>query len=106
MSPQEITATAGVLPGFNASGDKHWVDPIIGANLRYELSPRWTLLTKGIVGGASNLGWEVMSGVSYQCNEYCSVAFGYRFLHEEFSEGGFLLDADIQGFILGVGFHF
>lgn len=103
---ERIEATTGTLPGFNAGGDNTWVDPIIGADLRYELSPRWALVTKGTVGGSSDLGWEVMSGASYRCSELCSVAFGYRFLHEEYARNRFTFNTDIQGFIVGVGFHF
>lgn len=106
---EEITATGNVLPGFNAGGDHTWVDPIVGADLRYELSARWSLLAKGTAGGfgaASDIGWEALGGVSYRCSESCSVAFGYRYLHEDYNHDNFTLNTDIQGFILGVGFHF
>ena len=106
---EEIKATGAALPGFNSSGDKTWVDPVIGADLRYDLSRRWSLLTKGTAGGfssASDLGWEVMGGVSYRCSDWCSVTLGYRYLHEDYARDRFTFNTDIQGFILGVGFHF
>lgn len=106
---EEINAATGVLPGFSASGDHTWVDPIVGADLRYDLNERWSLLAKGTAGGfgaASDLGWEAMGGVSYRCSKLCSVSLGYRYLHEDYDRNNFTLNTDIQGFILGVGFHF
>jgi opacity protein-like surface antigen len=106
---EEITAASNVLPGFNASGDKTWMDPILGADLRYDLTERWSLITKGTFGGfdvAADLAWEVMGGVSYRFSDSCSAALGYRFLHEDYSHDRFTFNTDIQGFILGVGFHF
>ena len=60
---------SGLLPGFAASSDKTWVDPVIGADLRYDLSQRWYLAAKGTVGGfgaSADLAWEVFSGVGYR----------------------------------------
>jgi opacity protein-like surface antigen len=106
---EQIDASAGTLPGFSSSGDNTWVDPVVGADLRYDLSPRWSLVTKGTVGGldtTSDFGWEVVSGVSYRCSDLVSVAAGYRYLHQEYAKDRFTLNTDIQGFILGVGFRF
>jgi opacity protein-like surface antigen len=106
---EDLEAQGGVLPGFNASADKTWVDPIIGADLRYELSKRWSLVAKGTVGGfgvSSDIAWEVFSGASYRFNDCCSLTFGYRYLHEEYSHSGLALDLGAHGFLLGVGFHF
>ena len=103
----DIKYQGGVLPGFNVSGNQTWVDPVFGANLGFDLSPHWSLLTRGTAGGAGlGLGWEVMGGVSYQFNDSCSAAIGYRYLHEDYSHNRFYINTDIQGFIVGVGFHF
>src|SRR6266487_4293639 len=76
---------------------------------RGDLSRRWSLEAKGTVGGfgvASDIAWEAFCGASYRFNDCCSLTFGYRYLHEEYSRGGFALDLDTHGFLLGVGFHF
>jgi opacity protein-like surface antigen len=97
----------GGLRGFHVSGDQTWVDPVFGADLSYDLSRRWSLLTRGTAGGAgAGLGWEVMGGVSYRFSDWCSMTFGYRYLHEDYEQNRFSINTDIQGFILGVGFHF
>jgi opacity protein-like surface antigen len=106
---EEITFAGGALPGFKASGDKTWVDPVIGAELRYDLSERWSLVTKGTVGGfgvSSKIAWEVFSGVDYRFTDWCSGILGYRYLHEEYDREDFKFNLDTNGFLLGVGFHF
>jgi hypothetical protein len=106
---EELTFTGGVLPGFQVSGDKTWVDPVIGAELRYDLSKDWFITTKGTVGGfgvSADIAYEVFSGISYRITDACSVSLGYRYLHEEYSRDNFNLKLDANGFLLGLGFHF
>jgi len=104
---EDLSYQTGFLPGFNVGGDQTWVDPVFGADLSYDLSRHWSLLTRGTAGGAgSGLGWEVMGGVGYRFSDWWSTTFGYRFLHEDYAHNRFSINTDIQGFILGVGFHF
>jgi len=104
---EELSYQSGTLTGFNVSGDKTWVNPAVGADLRYDLGKRWSLIAKGFVGGTgSDLGWEVMGAVAYRFTDWCSAAAGYRFLREDYSNDGFNFNTDVKGFILGVGFHF
>src|SRR5207245_9517690 len=37
-----LESTKGLLPGFDASADKTWVDPMVGASLNYDLTKRWS----------------------------------------------------------------
>ncbi len=106
---EDLKFTSGALPGFNTSGDKVWADPIIGAGLRYELSPRWLITTKGTIGGfavSADIAWEVFAGVGYRINDWSSVALGYRYLHEDYDRGRFNFNLDAHGFLLGFDFHF
>jgi opacity protein-like surface antigen len=105
---EDLAATGGQLPGFGVSGDNTWADPVIGASLRYDLSSKWSLLTKGTISVAADQseGWEVMGGVVYRFSEAWSGTLGYRFLHEEFLENRFKFITDISGFILGVSYRF
>jgi hypothetical protein len=105
----DLEFKSGGLPGFDASGDKTWVDPVIGADLRYDLSERWFVAAKGTVGGfgvASDIAWEVFSGVGYRITDWCSVTAGYRYLHEDYDRDRFKFNLDAHGFLLGFGFHF
>lgn len=106
---EDLEFKSGTLPGFKSSGDKTWVDPVIGAGLSYDLSKRWSLVTKGTVGGfgvSTDLAWEVFGGVSYRFTDWCSATAGYRYLHEDYSRDRFNFNLDAQGFLLGFGFHF
>jgi opacity protein-like surface antigen len=105
---EDLDTKAGQLPGFSVSSDDTWADPIIGAGLRYDLSPKWSLLTKGTISVAADKseGWEVMGGVAYRFSESWSGTIAYRFLHEEFSRDRFSFISDISGFILGATFRF
>jgi opacity protein-like surface antigen len=106
---EKLELESGTSPGFETSEDKTWVDPVFGADLRYDLGKRWQATVKGTVGGfgvSSDLAWEVFAGVSYRITDWCSAIAGYRYLHEEYDRSGFSLNADFQGFLLGVGFHF
>ena len=106
---EELSASGNLLPAFKADGENTWVDPIVGADLSYDLSPKWSVIAKGTVGGLegpSDLSWEAMGGMSYRFSDWCSGAFGYRYLHEDYSRDRFNFNTDIQGFIVGIGFHF
>lgn len=106
---EELEFKSGLLPGFKTSGDKTWVDPLIGADLRYDLSGRWSLVAKGTVGGfgvSSKIAWEVFRGVDYRFTDCCSGILGYRYLHEDYDQQAFKFNLAAQGFLLGIGFHF
>src|SRR5262249_49332868 len=98
----------GRLPGFETSVDKTWVDPVVGANLDYELTKRWALCVRGFVGGfgvSADIAGEVFAGATYKFNDCCSATLGYRYLYERY-ERAFKFELDTQGFLLGFGFHF
>jgi hypothetical protein len=106
---EDLEFKSGLLPGLKQSGDKTWVDPLIGAELSYDLSRDWSLVTKGTVGGfgvSSDMAYEVFGGVNYRVSGWFSTTLGYRYLHEEYSRSGFNFDLDAHGFLLGFGFHF
>ena len=106
---EELAATSGLLPGFNASDDKTWVDPLVGADLRYDLGRGWSLAAKGTVGGfgvSADFAGEIIAGVGCRISDRCSVTAGYRYLHEEYDRSHFGFKLDAHGFLLGFGFHF
>jgi hypothetical protein len=106
---ENLEFTTGLLPGFTTSGEKTWVDPVIGADLRYDLSRRWFVTAKGTVGGfgvSSDISCDVFSGVGFHITDWCSTTIGYRYLHEEYNRNQFEFNMDAHGFLLGVGFHF
>jgi opacity protein-like surface antigen len=105
----EIHFNAGTSPAFTTDDSRTWCDPIVGAHARYDFNRHWFGLVLGDVGGfgvGSDLEWNVFGGVGYRFSDWCSATLGYRYLHMDYSNDGFLMDVNVQGFLVGVGFHF
>jgi hypothetical protein len=88
---------------------RFWVDPILGASLRYDLTRHWYGTVLGDVGGfgvGSDISWSVFGGVGYQFTDWLSVTLGYRYLHIDYDKDQFVMNGNVQGFLLGLGFHF
>jgi opacity protein-like surface antigen len=105
----EIEFESGTSPGFTVDDSRTWCDPIIGASLRYDISRRWYAILIGDVGGfgvGSDLTWNAFGGVGFQFADWCSATLGYRFLHLDYDNDDFTMDVNVQGFLLGLGFHF
>jgi opacity protein-like surface antigen len=105
----ELEFKPGTAPGFNTDSSQTWTDPILGAHLRYELSRHWFGTVLGDVGGfgaGSESTWSVFGGVGYQFTNWFSAILGYRYMHVDYDKNDFLMNVNIQGFLLGVGFQF
>ncbi len=44
--------------------------------------------------------------MGYQFTSWFSASLGYRYMHLDYEKDQFKMDANIQGFLLGIGFHF
>ncbi len=105
----EIEFEAGTAPGFTADRSRNWTDPIIGANLQYDFTKHWFARVLGDVGGfgaGSDLTWSVFGGAGYRFTSWFSATLGYRYLHVDYDKDQFVMKANVQGFLLGLGFHF
>jgi opacity protein-like surface antigen len=105
----EIEFKAGTEPGFTTKDSRSWTDPLFGASFRYELGRRWYAVGLGDVGGfgvGSDLSWNVYGGIGYQFTDWFSTVLGYRYLHVDYEDNGFLMDANVHGLFLGLGLHF
>jgi opacity protein-like surface antigen len=104
----DLELKIGGLTAFESSQSQTWVSPLVGVDLRYDLTRHWLLLGRGTVGGFSDssIQWDVYAGVGYQFSDWCLATIGYRYLHEEYTKDRFTFNAEAQGFLLGVGFQF
>ena len=93
---------------LDASNSKTWVDPVVGAKLRYDFTRHWLFLVRGDVGGFANddLGYDVFAGPGYQFTDWFMLTLGYRYLHQEYSHNDFSFNANAHGFLLGAVFQF
>lgn len=105
----DIELLPGTAPGFSISGSRTWADPILGASLRYDFTRHWFANVLGDFGGfgaGADIAWNVFGGVGYRFTSWFSAAIGYRYLHEDYNQDNFLMNVNVHGFLVGLGFHF
>ena len=100
-------------PGPDLSSDQDWVDPIIGLRTIWQLSPRWSVVALGDIGGfgvGSDFQWQATGLAAYRFSlfgdEDAKFLAGYRALYQDYSTGSgaskFEWDATLHGPILAL----
>jgi hypothetical protein len=76
------------------SGSVDWLDPVIGARVRYEVAPGHELFLRGDIGGfgvESDFSWQAIGGYGFDFGIYNGITFsgviGYRALSVDYAEG-------------------
>jgi opacity protein-like surface antigen len=115
---QEVTLKAtGPLGPANATlgTSKDWVEPFVGAELRYELTEKLAVISRADAGGfgigsASDLTWNFVIGMDWTFKENMDLKLGYRVMDMDYSNGSgddeFGWDGRFYGPILGLNIHF
>ncbi|TCR65478.1 hypothetical protein [Bosea sp. BK604] len=89
------------------SDSEQWVDGVVGARLKLQLTKSLYATTIGFVGaGGSRYEWDVFGGLGYQFDERWSAFAGYRAMKVDYRNGSFIYDALQQGPVLGVSARF
>lgn len=104
-----LSLSGGLLDGRSASDGDTWVDPLIGAKGRFNLTQNLFVSGWGMVGGfgaASDVMWDVWGGLGYEFTDRVSAVAGYRATGVDYSNDGFLYDVVQQGPVLGAVFRF
>jgi hypothetical protein len=106
-----VTTGNSLLPGGSnsISGTENWWDPVIGTRVIQPLSDAWSLVGYADVGGfgvGSKLTYQLLAGVNWQFSKSVSAKAGYRYLYQDYENGGFVWDMASSGFYLGAGFSF
>jgi hypothetical protein len=91
------------------SGDRWWVDPIIG--LRGQINfTRWLFLAlQGDVGGfgaGSQIAWFASGSIGINFTRHVFLETGYRYFFMDYSKNGLTYDAAQSGLFTGVGVKF
>jgi opacity protein-like surface antigen len=105
----ELKLTTGLLPGRKISGDKTWVDPVVGLTGSIDVAPKTFLRGWAFVGGfgvASNITADLFAGVGYRITDSISSTLGYRWVKVDYDSGDFLYDVRQQGIATGLTFTF
>lgn len=97
--------------GQTLGGDEEWVEPFVGARLKYDLTEKLDAVVRVDFGGfgigsASKLTWNFLAGVNCQLKENMSLILGYKIFDMDYERGsgsdniGF--DGKIHGPIIGL----
>lgn len=116
---EEIKLTATV-PGLGSrnqtlGGDEEWVEPFIGARLKYDLTNNLAAGVRADIGGfgigsASKLTWNLVAGIDWQFKENISLKLGYKIFDMDYERGsgsdniGF--DGKLHGPIVALNIRF
>ena len=99
----------GVLGGRSKSDGATWVDPLVGAKLRVNLTPKVYAAGWAMIGGfgvGSDLMWDLMGGAGYAFNDKFSMFAGYRATSVDYSHQGFVYNVVEQGPVVAAVFQF
>lgn len=94
-----------------AAFSESWVDPVVGARMRADLSDAWFVDGFADVGGfglgnASDLSWQVFGGAGYRFNATWSLRAGYRYLSVDKDIDGRDTRLELYGPVVGVTARF
>jgi hypothetical protein len=98
---------------INLSGRQDWIDPFVGARVRWGLTKNLLLVVQGDVGGfnvGSDSSWQAVGTIVYGFSDWFGVGAGYRALYDHYENGGYLdkfeYNATMKGPFIGVAFVF
>lgn len=94
---------------LSESGEKTWVDPIIGVRLHQDLNDKFFIRALADIGGfgiSSDITWQAMASLGYRVSDNASVGLGYRALGTDYTSGGTTYDVISHGLLLGLEYRF
>jgi hypothetical protein len=102
---------------FARSGSVDWLDPVIGARVRYAVAPGHELWLRGDIGGfgvGSDFSWQAIGAYGFEFSTYQGITFsgviGYRALYVDYVQGEgrqrYEFDMLQHGPVLGVSARF
>ncbi|MBB4042128.1 hypothetical protein GGR34_003813 [Microvirga flocculans] len=99
------------------SGSVDWLDPLVGARIRYAVAPGQELFLRGDIGGfgaGSDFSWQAFGGYGFDFGTYNGITFsgviGYRALSVDYAQGEgrrrYEFDMLQHGPVLGISARF
>jgi len=104
LARQIETAVKGAIPE-EASGSQSWVEPFVGFRGRFNFTDHLYAMARADIGGfnvGSKLAWQTYGAVGWQFNRHWSTELGYRYLSEDYANGGFVFKGVVSGAYLGI----
>jgi hypothetical protein len=107
-----LKATVDVAPIPRASARETWLDPLVGLKFSHAFNERWSVALRGDIGGfsisseSSELATNLSATFGWRIGENVTVHGGYRMLQMDFDGDALVLDATLQGYVVGAGWTF
>src|SRR5687768_3529856 len=107
-----LKATVDVAPIPRASARETWLDPLVGLELAHAFNDRWSVALRGDIGGfgisseSSELATNVAATFGWRIGNRLALRGGYRMLQMDFDGDSLVLDATLQGYVVGVSWIF
>ncbi len=101
--------SAPALGSREVEFDQGWVDPIIGLQAAYRITPKLALIGAFDVGGfsvGSRFTTQLTAVARWSFNPSVSAFAGYRYLYVDYDRNKFLYDVSMHGPLIGATFRF
>lgn len=98
----------GALQGRRVSVGDDWVDPVIGARVRFPIADRWSGTILADYGGFSSDSetWQALGTVNYEINQNWVIRGGWRYITFDHDISGRGFRFTQSGPILGATYRF
>ena len=98
----QLEFQTGLLPGVNVEGSRTWVDAIAGVSARRSLSDKWWAAAYGdLGGGGSDFTYQIVANAGFDFSDRYALTLGYRHLGVDYDASDFLMDATLNGPVVG-----
>jgi opacity protein-like surface antigen len=105
----DTTLEPALLDQVSFDLSEEWVDPILAARAIVTFNERWSanaVLDYGGFDGENDSTRQAIASVNYAFNDRWSLRGGWRYLDIQKEIGGLRTETELNGPIIGVGFHF
>jgi hypothetical protein len=107
-----LKSTVDVAPIPRASARETWLDPLVGLEFSHVFNESWSVAVRGDIGGfgisseSSELATNVSAMFGWRLGEKLTLRGGYRLLQMDFDGDALVLDATVQGYVVGASWVF
>jgi hypothetical protein len=104
-----LEATVGVAPLPRAEARESWLDPFVGLRFVHDFNERWSVALRGDIGGfgvSSELAANASALFGWRVGDRVTLRGGYRILQMDFAGDSVVLDAVLQGYVVGASWSF
>ena len=103
-----LTALPGLFPGGTTAIQEDWIDPLVGARVRFDISDRWAGTVYADYGGFSSSSetWQATLTADYALNENWDLRIGYRYLSVDHLTNGNDFSFKQSGPVFGATYRF